>query len=354
MMSDVSDSDAGRETTEERVEHLPGWLIAIGVGLALGYAGFVVLLWRLGLFDVPEEGPDARIFAAVFALLGGLFGAVLTFAAALLKHTVDTRTLALSLQTERRLALENRQTEGRLRLETSLRAVDLLSAADGTESPPAKQAGSLFALAYLGQLDLALALLAQAWPAGGIPNHAAMWIIDRGLQSDDEALQELAATIYRNNVDKLDTGGDDSFSVPRSLEWTWSPDLARYARMQLLDAFILGAASRSSHDWPLPVVAGFLSYLYDVHVSDPWPAIRSASSRALAVLLENQDPTDAVNLRGEDWLALGEMQAEVAEFQSSDTYTGTFFNTSLEVLTNTWGSAGSDTAGPSSSPSETI
>jgi hypothetical protein len=136
--------------TEERVDSLPRWLVGLGIVMATAYGGFVLVLWRLGLFDVPDAGADARIFAAVFALLGGLVGALLTFVAALLKHSVDTRTLELS-----------HQTEARLRLDSSLRAVELLSTSDGIKSPPAKQAGSLFShlLCWLrsGRLEISTA-----------------------------------------------------------------------------------------------------------------------------------------------------------------------------------------------------
>ena len=81
-----------RKPTSTQIEAFPTWLRALGVALVIGFGGFVFLLWQLGLFKVPPGGPDARIFAAVFALLGALFGAVITFSVALLKHAIDVRT----------------------------------------------------------------------------------------------------------------------------------------------------------------------------------------------------------------------------------------------------------------------
>ena len=61
------------------------WIVGTLVGLILAFSGFVVLLSQIELLDLPETDPGAKAFAAVLALLGGVFTAALTFVGVLLK-----------------------------------------------------------------------------------------------------------------------------------------------------------------------------------------------------------------------------------------------------------------------------
>jgi len=105
----------------------PSWLVPVLGAIVLFLVGFVVLLWQLDLLRTPKGGPNSRTVAAVFALLGAVFTAAVTLVGLLLKHSIDTRTLEMAKQTHERLEQENHQAEARLRVETAIRAVELLA-----------------------------------------------------------------------------------------------------------------------------------------------------------------------------------------------------------------------------------
>lgn len=191
------------------------WLVIGAVVLLC--AGLVVVVWRAGLFDVAERS-DAEVIAAVLSLVGGLIAASLTFVGVLLKHSLDNRNLRLA-----------QETEARLKLETSISAVGLLTLEDGRESPPQRQAGSLFVLASLGQLDFALALLDEIWPRGGISVRAANWVVDKALTSDDPRLQIAGSEVLMANARALAT--PEGIELPQCASLDWPSSSHYFARV---------------------------------------------------------------------------------------------------------------------------
>jgi hypothetical protein len=104
-------------------------LIAIVFVITFGAA--LALFWPVGVFDTDTTATNGQIVAAALALVGVLVTASLTFVGVLLKHSIDTRTLE-----------QARATEWRLRLETAIQAVELLTE-DGKAGAPTRQAGAL-------------------------------------------------------------------------------------------------------------------------------------------------------------------------------------------------------------------
>jgi hypothetical protein len=74
---------------------------------------------------------NAQVLAATLALVGVLVAAALTFIGVLFRRSIDERTL-----------LQQQATEGRLRLETSIRAVELLGAQGQPSTPRSRLARS--------------------------------------------------------------------------------------------------------------------------------------------------------------------------------------------------------------------
>lgn len=118
--------------------------------IALLYGGVLTDLWRAGLLELDDSKSDARVVAAALTLVGALIAASLTLVGVLLKHSLDERNLQLA-----------DDTNARLRLEASIKAVELLTVADGQPASQTRQAGALFVLANLGQVELALTLLSE-------------------------------------------------------------------------------------------------------------------------------------------------------------------------------------------------
>ncbi len=115
------------------------WIGGTIAALALTFAAFTLLLWRVGLLDFTGTEARAKVIASALALLGALVASMVTFVGLLLKRSLDERNLALK-----------QQAEERLRLDTAIHAVGLLSTNSGVEAPKSQRAGALFALATLG------------------------------------------------------------------------------------------------------------------------------------------------------------------------------------------------------------
>jgi hypothetical protein len=204
--------------------------------LVVVYGGLVLVLWQIGIFDLDGE-TNAQVLAPVLALLGAAFGASLTLVGVMLKHSIDVRTFRLA------------------QLETSIRGVDLLATNDGTPSPPTQQAGALFALVHLGQLDLAVALLGEIWARRQISTPAAVWVADSALRSKIPRLQLAAATVVSSNAETLVTTG---LEFPDSVSLRWSTKMDLYARDALLEALVTSLVARDPDDWKLDTLNAYV------------------------------------------------------------------------------------------------
>jgi hypothetical protein len=214
------------------------WESAAPIALVAGflivvYGGLILVLWQIGIFDL-DGATNAQVLAPVLALLGAAFGASLTLVGVMLKHSIDVRTFRLA-----------QDTEQRMRLEASIRGIELL-ATDGKPAPPTQQAGALFALVQLDAIDLAIALLGEIWPRREISTEAAVWVANSALRSDVPRLQIEAATIVSANADTLAREG---LSFPDCAYLQWSTKMHVYARDGLLEALVRSLLAKKPDEW---------------------------------------------------------------------------------------------------------
>jgi hypothetical protein len=259
-----------RVAPRARAASVWSWVV-VGVVVLL-CAGLIVLVWQEGLLDVGARS-DAQVVAAVLSLTGALVAASLTFVGVLLKHSLDTRNLRLA-----------EETEARLKLETSISAVQLLTLEDGKEAPPPRQAGSLFVLASLGQLEFALALLDEIWPRGGISVHAANWVVDRALASQDPKLQMVGAQMLVANAGAISETPDD-FELPQSTNLDWPTSAHYFTRGYLLEAILRAATSRHLDEWTPGILNFLVVQLNQVRKLDPHPEYQGGAALALDAIL---------------------------------------------------------------------
>ena len=90
-------------------------------------------MWQVGLFD---RSTNLEVLSAVLVLLGLILTQLLVGAGLVLKHAIDLRTYRISLFEQERL-----------RVDTVIKAVALLSTSEGRPSAPVQQAGALQAMA---------------------------------------------------------------------------------------------------------------------------------------------------------------------------------------------------------------
>jgi hypothetical protein len=205
------------------------WLIASVAAIAiLGIA--IGLMVVIGLFDIPKDDTGAKTLAAALALIGSVLSAAVTLVGTVVKYSIDDRNARLATIEAGRnytLALE---AEKRNRIEAAIRAVDLLSE-NNKDSTPNQIGGALLALVSLGELDLAVTLLAQLWPAGlGSPLVAGN-ILQQALETGSERTQVSAGTVLSQNAERIQHEGFHIWPIPRL---GWRTDLPGNCRLSLV------------------------------------------------------------------------------------------------------------------------
>lgn len=225
---------AGPALARTSVSKLPPtrvWPLVLGVVALFGIV--VLVVWQTGLLDKKTPASNTQLVVAMLTLLGGLVASSFTLVGVLLKHSIDRRSASLA-----------GEAEARLKLETAIKAVELLTMPDGASAPGERQAGALFVLASapLQQLDLALALLSEHWGSGAISSSAAIWVIDRALREPDPQMQSQAAWILRSHLKEVARPDSQDLHWPPyvGLDAGWpAADIAYAARVQLVWALAL-------------------------------------------------------------------------------------------------------------------
>lgn len=278
----------------------PALVIVLTFTTLLLLAAAVYFAWLLMGVPAGTEA-DAHVFGAVLGLVGVVVTAVISLSGMVLKDSIDRRTLAIeqqsadvAVQAELRLgieALHNRdmahQAEARLRLDTAIKAVELMSVQNGVPAPAAQKAGALFALVTLNQMDFALALLERLWAAGEIDSPSAIWIVERALAAGRPAQRE-AVHLLDTNVEKLlDT--KQGFFWPSSIALRWNPGYPLYVRERLLVVLVKLLHARRRDEWELTFLLPVVVLLHSAMTLDAHPRVRAASAAALRRLLDDAE-----------------------------------------------------------------
>jgi hypothetical protein len=274
----------------------------MAVVLLLLVASSATLLWRLGIFDTKTRASNAQILAAAIGLVGVLVTASLTFIGVLLKHSIDGRTLH-----------QTAETEGRLRLETSIRAVELLTE-EGQPATPTRQAGALFVLINLNQLDFAYALLGQIWTNREISPGAAVWVINQLLLNGSPSLQQGAAVLLYANADALATESD--FEFPDCVTFRWRNDLPTGVREHLVAAILRCLLSKPRDAWDSGVINSVVAQLDLIRRTDDAPHVRGAAVLGLAALFETSAVKDDILLAPDGEIDVDQLKSEITRVQS--------------------------------------
>ncbi|HEX9896562.1 MAG TPA: hypothetical protein VGA85_02740 [Dehalococcoidales bacterium] len=123
-----------------KTKNSKSWIAILIVVVLILFASFFLVLWRMKVFDTDTTNVE---LAPVLALTGALFTSVVAVIGTFLKYSNDV------------------QAEKRLAQEVVVKAIQLLGTDTGIDVPQTQRAGVLFALANLGQLELAITLLGQ-------------------------------------------------------------------------------------------------------------------------------------------------------------------------------------------------
>ena len=123
---------------------------------------------------------------------------------------IVTQTLALIGVLMRKAAED--ETERRLKAETSIKALELLSVDELTPGSWAQAGAAALLLDQLGYFDSAMSLVEVLWPQEAITTSSAMIVIDGGLRSENPIDQTNAMVVLSRNASR--TVGDDDRNKP--------------------------------------------------------------------------------------------------------------------------------------------
>jgi hypothetical protein len=194
-------TDAKRANTTAKT----WWLV--GGSLAF-FLLVVAAFWAVGLFDQPDDDSGAKTLVAVVALVGVLFTETVGVLGLLLKDAIDQRAADLRVQ-------EVRQSE----VDVVIRAVNLLGE-NNKLSDPHQVGGAVLALETLGHIDLALALVHDLWPVGGITDSVGLATIRAGLApSSSPAAQNSAGHLLFLNSEKITREGGYDWPIDDASLW---------------------------------------------------------------------------------------------------------------------------------------
>jgi hypothetical protein len=227
-------------------------------------------------FGVLETASDKRA-AAALSVVGGLVAAVTSLIG-----------LAVRRESERRLELEHRDKEERLKLEAAMHAGELLNAHGDSQADPAAVASGLLALTRLGRADLAVALLVDLWDtkveadpvspdtsterpakrgpvsgAAAVSNETAILVVDGALESTRNA-QLVAAELLCRMSKGLDIC--QSLHWPAVIDSKWNPHFGVRTKVLLVEALVQMATARRVDQNALQSLT---VRLYAISVGDP-------------------------------------------------------------------------------------
>lgn len=188
----------------------PNRLLYITLGIVVVVvAVFIFIMWKIGLFDFAGSDSSATVIGAALALVGTLIAAVIAFIGTILKQSYD------------------QQAEQRLKLEASVRAIQLFSTSEGKKVPEIQRDGALFTLANLGQYRLTLQLVDNVLEKGTVKESTASDLLDLVIRNGNIEEKEAAMDILRCNVSYMVTEYDTI--LPDCL-YNWIPGLPDYVR----------------------------------------------------------------------------------------------------------------------------
>lgn len=300
------------------------WLIASIAAIAiLGIA--IGLMFLLGLFEIPKDDPGAKTLAAALALIGSVLSAAVTLVGTVVKYSIDdrnARVAAIEAGRNYALALE---AEKRNRIEAAIRAVDLLSE-NNKDSTQNQIGGALLALVSLGELDLAVALLAQLWPTGLASSHVAEEVVRGALENGSESNQVSAGSVLLQNAERIQMKDGHIWPIPNM---GWRTDLPQNCRLGL----VLAAAK-----WMKSQIAKNPNALPDAAVvlyqatADPDPILKDIAAASLRPLVQALPETFWI-YTGENRLTVKQIAKRLATFPDvPETNPGALFQSEIRKL----------------------
>jgi hypothetical protein len=193
-----------------------------------------------------------------------------------IKNSMNRRTIELAQRDQRRL-----------RLDTLISAVGLLSTAKGEEVSDSQKGAVLFVLMELEQLDFAVSILDSMWSKGRLRVETAAWVADRVLTRGSPSDRDSVALMMHEHAEELVIDEKGKFVWPRALDdGRWDLSLSPEAREALMLAVVKIARKLSPEAWDPAWLASVAAILDTIATKDTDRGIKVGASEACVFLLD--------------------------------------------------------------------
>lgn len=312
------------------------WIIGATLSIITAFAIIVAILWMIGLFDFTGTDASAKIVTAAITLVGSLIATLVSIIGIFLKHSIEKRNADLKEEAEKRLRMEsdrninhNKQVEKRLKMESNrnndlkdeaekrlkidvaTKAINLLSTSSGASVPFIQKAAVLFTLVNLGQHDLALTILRQMIETDQIDMNSAVDVINLGLRSKDETVQEEASEILEYYSNKLISDHGRSL-WPRCLGLSCNSSFNFFTRQNIALACLNLIATRPYKEWDRPTINGHVVFLSDIWRKEHEEHIKKGVGIGLKKIVSIYPPGDYLSLPSGKML-IDDLRTELSE-----------------------------------------
>lgn len=285
----------------------PGWRLKQShfaiIAVAALFATIAIIVLVLSASRA-EPASQFSITVAIIALIGTLWTGAITFVGLMLKESVD-----------RRSALLQAESEKRLRMETALKAVELISRAE-VEGAPIQESreAAIMVISSLNQNRLALGLGEQFWRTSKISTEAFVEIVNQCLNTDIDDLKSQCCNALMKNHQKL-AGDPATIRFPFTYCWNWDGNLSITAKYDLLIALTRAMLDKPRDYWNIKVINGIAYCLYKMFVNDPDPRFNAAAAVLAINLCDVRQPSPEYKIMPLDRqsISYGEISAAAAE-----------------------------------------
>jgi hypothetical protein len=268
----------------------------------------------------------------LFMLMATVFGAWVAYLGHRFNLDHNKRSHALQVQSEKRLNAEADRTAQAKELElqnqkteTLVKWVQLLGCEDKLAHLDQRVAASLV-LAKSGMVEIALTYLDSVWrkkPIAGEETDfdagCAVAVINEGLASKNETLQDLAAMILEYHAKKLSitTEGKVDYFWPNVVEWRWKPELTVYARLAIWQALGNALVTHKFELWHEGTLRGAFVTFHAAMTQDPSDIVKHASAKVAKAVLERFGTLEVLLTSEQKYCdrqdVLAEIEAELAK-----------------------------------------
>jgi hypothetical protein len=225
-------------------------------------------------------------------LNGNHLAPVLTFVGTSLTVAVTFVGLVAKDLGDRRIAQEAKRDAKRLEADSAMKAVGMLSTANGKAAHPATAGGALLALASLGQTQLAVSLLFDLWQDEKISSSVAVLLVEQALKSDSAQAQTDAAVALSENLPRLvtiDDDGEKAYDWPYDFDCNWATSPPEQEARGVLLAALVYMWTDATTGFELEYRRQqFLASLYAVFLKETDQDLRACASRLILAILRRR------------------------------------------------------------------